>query len=359
MRFDRRAPGGGAELLCRLENRKALLEWTFHLEEESPSGEGAVLVRLEDSRGESVLESVQDLAEEEPLQAFLLQPRLWTGLGNPYLYHMEALLLDGDGVCRDRIAGPLPLRSISRAGNRGETGILLNGVSFGMRAVRYFLPRERSGAAWQCRVLEDFRLLGRLGANCLCLEKGDGAEGARGAFLQLCDRFGFLVCLGSLDSASDQFRGQGRGLEKVLVHGSSLETALPWGKIPCLRPKAGEAQEPALLLPSDSSPTGLYYRYMAAWSREPFVYIDPRSLKRLRAGTYEVAVYSSCSRVALYSDGLIHEFQRGEGKFVFRDFSARGPCIMLNAEGDGCSHSLAVHKSLGDGPGAYGMGIKN
>ena len=133
MRFDRRAPGGGAELLCRLENGKALLEWTFHLEEESPSGEGAVLVRLEDSRGESVLESVQDLAEEEPLQAFLLQPRLWTGLGNPYLYHMEALLLDGGGVCQVSsclyyCAVYSNLEIVKRACHAFSTGYIANGL---------------------------------------------------------------------------------------------------------------------------------------------------------------------------------------------------------------------------------------
>lgn len=360
MKFDRRAPGGGAEVFCRLENGKALLEWKFYFEgehrsEEGEKREGAVLVRVSDGCGESVLLSVQDLAEEEPLQAILLQPQLWSGLGNPYLYHLEALLLDRDGLCRDRLAAPLPLRSIGRTGGGGKGGILLNGIPFCMRAVRYFLSESGPGAAWQCGVLEDFRFLKRLGANCVCLQGGQDRE-ALGAFLRLCDRFGFLACLwqggaGTAPPETGRRSGietaRGRGPENVLVHGSRLEMVLCREEIPCFRfPKRGQ-EEPAMFLPGSSSPTGLYYRYMAQWGREPFVYIDGESLNRLRDGNYEVTVYSSCSRVALYSDGLIHEFQRGEGKFTFRGFSACGPCIMLNAEGDGCSHSLAVHKSLG------------
>lgn len=56
--------------------------------------------------------------------------------------------------------------------------------------------------------------------------------------------------------------------------------------------------------------------------------------------------YSSCGRVALYTDGELFEFRKGDGEFVFQEVPARTPCIMLSAEGDGCSGALSVHKSF-------------
>ena len=102
----------------------------------------------------------------------------------------------------------------------------------------------------------------------------------------------------------------------------------------------------AFFLAHRKCPTALYYKYKARWSEEPFVYLAPESVRRLRSGNYTVTCYSSCGRVALYTDGELFEFRKGDGEFVFQEVPARTPCIMLSAEGDGCSGALSVHKSF-------------
>lgn len=220
MRFDENAPGGGAEAVYRLENGKAFLEWKLYFSEDvteqgrnGPETEARIYVT--DREGNLVLECRQQLWEEEPLQSVLLQPRLWRGVEEPYLYDTEAILVDGSGCCRDRVRGHLPLRSLS---NRQSGSPALNGAAWEPRAVRYFLP-DKGGAADRRRQMEkDLRMLLELGANCVCLDgwdegRADLDEGRAGLdeglggldenqdgetelywyFLQLCDRLGFLA----------------------------------------------------------------------------------------------------------------------------------------------------------------------
>ena len=110
MKFDREAPGEGAEAVCSLENGKAVLEWRFYFAEESEdcmgaekgavgsgtrkrpesmadSGQQSITERtvqndsgwdlksqtmlrlaLMDMQGNTVLEGLQPLLEEEPLR---------------------------------------------------------------------------------------------------------------------------------------------------------------------------------------------------------------------------------------------------------------------------------------------------
>lgn len=314
MKFDRKA-GGGVEAVCRLDNGKVVLEWKFSFTDgdEAPEGERRIVrVRLTDRQGNVVSECAQYADEEDALQSVLLQPRLWSGIRHPYLYDMEALLLGGDGKCLDRICGRIPLRSVSgRKG--GEEGMLLNDFPFTPRAVGYTFPPADSGAALQQMMLEDLGHILAVGANMVCI--GKEKEELVGLFLPLCDRLGLLVC---------------RECEKKIK-----------GEIPVLR-----GGREALLLPGGKCPSGSFYRYKAKWSEEPFVYIVPESVKKLESGNYSVLCYSNSARVALYSDGVLFEFRRGEGEFAFHEIPAKGPCITLTAEGDGCSESFSVHKSF-------------
>ena len=106
------------------------------------------------------------------------------------------------------------------------------------------------------------------------------------------------------------------------------------------------SMENGLFLPGSRYPTSLYYKYKAKWSDEPFIYLAPESVQKLQSGNYSVCCYSNCSRVALYADGILFEFQKGKGEFIFREIPARSPCVMLTAEGEGCTTSLSVHKLL-------------
>lgn len=351
MKFDREAPGEGAEAICKLENGKAVLEWRFYFVEETEGGsegmsgrndrrggESSWLIRimLTDMQGNMVLEGIQPLHEEEPLRSVLVQPHLWSGARDPYLYRLEAVLTDGSGRCLDHISRPLPLRSFSCAGEAER--FFLNGEAFERRAVVYDPPCASSEAERVLRIQEDLRRIRRLGANCVLAEGGDGPGRS---FLYLCDRMGLLFFCrekrkaGYADFADGKTRYAGFAGEAAGIRISPGERA------PVFR-----GEKDCLFVKGSDLPTSLFYRYLAKWSREPFVYIEPQSVRRMKSGNYAVRCYSNCERIALYSDGTLFEFQRGEEEFAFSEVPARTPCIMLTAEGDGCSASLSLSKTV-------------
>ena len=401
MRFDRTAPSGGIEAVCRLENGKVILDWEFHLiqyvnkqeikvpvpqkcEEERRlllNENGYIRLYITDRRGSFVLECIQKLCEEEPLQSILLQPELWKGLRDPCLYGMEAILMDERGKVRDRIQGKLALRCLHCSEKNGKTELFLNQERFEPKAVRYALPETGTDAAIQRQMLEDLEWMRKLGANCVCIEYASGTcpnweeesggkacsgiiseeysrnsagtclsgERSRNAseafagrrqsrtakirtlFLKLCDRCGILV-----------FRKNKKQPGYAWANGQMTGVWKPSKEeIPSFR-----GSKDSLFLPDDSCPTSLFYKFQARWSETPFVHIGPESIRRLASGNFTALCYSNCDRVALYSDGSLMEFKNGEEEFLFREIPVRTPSIMLTAESEGCSHSLSLHKSF-------------
>lgn len=336
MRFDRNAPGNGVEAKYRLENGKAFLEWHFHLAgdclaEQAPglrrTGCGEIRLSLMAGEGNVAAQGMQIVGEEEPLETVLVQPRLWQGIKDPFMYDVEAELTV-HGICLDRVRTRLCLRQAA-AGGAGE--ISLNGQLLEVKAVEYCLPEAGPEEQRRRQALSDLRQLLRLGANSICMERKDHEPFLAG----LCDRFGFLAF--EKDDGEDQglICAWDRAVKVRRREGSEGE------RIPAYR-----KEKDGLFLPCSQCPTALYYRYKARWSGEPFVYLVPESVRRLRSGNYAVTCYSSCGRVALYTDGEFFEFGKGEGEFTFQEIPARTPCIMLSAEGDGCSSALSVHKSF-------------
>lgn len=301
MRFNRKAPGQGVEAVCRLESGRATIEWSFSFLKEEQENAGNILtLTMRDQAGETVLLCMQEAEEEELLVSNLLHPHLWS-CQTPYLYVVEAALQDSKGKETDSLRRQLPLREICYHSRRGW---LLNGAEFVLKAVEYAVPQHTSQAEKQRLVLEDLCLLKKMGANCIHTEP---------SLRKLCERLGFLIW--------DQNMA---AVEKEL---------------PCL---TGEGNGRLSLRQAGS----LFYQYKAKWSDEPFVYIAPDSIAILPSGNLKVAVYSNCCRVVLYSDGVLFEFQSGNGEFVFQEVPAKGPCIMLSAEGDDCSMSLSLHKTF-------------
>ena len=298
-KFDRDAAGNGVQAEYRFGAERVIIRWSFFLID--PEGEGTVRLTVRDREGKTVLECISGQWEEEPAQSLLLHPRLWSGVSDPYLYTLEALLLDRNGCCSDRICRSLALYRLEY---RGDAGLFLNGNPFQERGVRYCLPA--ASAEGQRRMLQDLQRMLELGVNTVYVEQG---EGLLASFLRMCEKMGFLPGKGG--ESAPMFCG-GRD---CLIH-------------------------------RETGPTTLFYRYKAEWSREPFVYIAPESVKSCGDGTYTASVYSNCSRVVLYSDGVLHEFRSGSGEFVFRGIPGKRPCLVLTAEGDGCTESLSVHRAF-------------
>lgn len=312
--FDRAAPDEGVGVSLRLETGKAYFEWQLHYTG-TPRTE-TVHIWLRDGRQETVLECLGMAAEEEPLRAILLQPHLWNGVRDPYLYTLEVTLWDEKRACTDRICRPMPLRSV---GQQVGKGFVLNGAPFDLRTVQYRMPEQVLTAEGQRLVMDDLQKLLSLGANSVYIEQG---RGLTKPFLQLCDRLGILILT---DMSCLQYN----------------EEMGNFGCIPMLRGGKG-----SLILEENGRLAAEFYRYKARWNPEPFVYIVPESVKRQENGSFCATVYSSCHRIALYSDGRLFEFMSGQEKFVFQDIPAKGPCVMLTAEGDGCSGAFSIHKTF-------------
>ena len=301
MRFDRKAPGEGIEAVCRLESGKAFIEWKFtFLKTESEMSHSTLSLTLRDRSGQTVLLCMQETEEEELLISVVLHPHLWS-CESPYLYEAEAVIRDSEEKETDRMKKQLPLREVSFHPRRGW---LLNGSEFVLKAVEYTVPPHTSQAEKQQLVLKDLHLLKEMGANCIHTES---------SLWKLCERMGLLIWQ-----------------KEMVIAGEEL---------PCLPGERAGRYSSEQICP-------LFYQYKARWSDEPFVYIVPESILALPSGNLKVTVYSNCSRVVLYSDGELFEFQSGNVEFTFLEVPAKKPCVMLSVEGDECSMSLSFHKTL-------------
>lgn len=296
MKFDRNAPGEGVEAVCKLESGKMIIEWKFSfLETEQAQDKEILCLTVKDKEGRTVLLCIQEVKEEEPLTSVLLRPHLWS-CGNPYLYEVTAVLQDSAGKERDRLKKQLPLRELCLHPHRGW---LLNGEEIVLRAVEYTIPHLTSPLEEQQMVLRDLCLLKEMGANCIHAEA---------SLWKLCERVGLLIWKTDMAAAGEN--------------------------LPCPVGKGS------------SGLSSLFYLYKARWSDEPFVYIVPESVSFLPSGNLRATVYSNNDRVALYSDGILFEIQSGKKEYIFQEIPAKGPCVMLSAEGDGCSMSFSFHKTF-------------
>lgn len=324
--FDKKAPGGGVSAECRMENGKVILEWRMVLSK--IDFRGIIRLRLRDVSGNIVLECMQASDEEEPLQSVLLQPHLWTGVDNPYLYLLEAILEDREGNCLDRVVRQFPVRCVELRRTHGEDveKLFLNGERFVPKAVMCQLPMcvekvrpertEDVDAEYGKDIRTDLERILSLGANCICLQ---GSEQLPSEVTEFCEKSGVLMVvhtLGKLTVGETCFSvDKDRTLEDYL------------GKIPSF-PDMEEAL------------------YKARWGKLPFVHICVESLKPMKSGNYTVTCYSNSKRLALYSDGQLFEFQHGLEVFTFQEIPVKGPCIMLAVEGEGCSASLSLHRTF-------------
>ncbi len=342
LKFDRSAPGGGIEVKYALENGKVFLQFAFRFTKE-PVGRDAMLrLQLINREEQTVLECFQRADEEEPLRAVLLHPCLWQGVENPHLYRMEAELLLPTGAVCDRGVRRVALCQFQEIPGKG---FFLNGSPFLPKVVRYRIEEKSVGgqssdtsSAAGARnnaplyLLRDMELIKGMGANAVLPE---GKVKSDGGFRQLCEQMGLLVW------RSEVLEEKREDIPLFFRRTVPQKEQEASGESGC-------GQEKNQLLRQDGKLSSLYYKYRALWSDKPFVYLAPESISRQKNGRFSATVYSNCKKVALYSDGVLHEFKIGETEFFFREITGEGPCLSLTAEAQECAHSVSVHKTFTD-----------
>ncbi|MCH5344453.1 MAG: hypothetical protein J1E64_10455 [Acetatifactor sp.] len=308
MKFDKKAPGRGVDIFAKLENGKAMLEFSFYTEGQEKRTGYYADVYLYDREGSCVLQFFYPMDSEEPAKGLLLHPHLWNSVEDPYLYRIEVFLLrqwEGQWSICDRLRCIFPLCTLKRVLGKGWS---LNGRPFVLKAVEYELPQKvEAGVPREARVLQDIEKLQELGANAICLRKGGLEQG----FYELCCRRGLaLLWMGSENS--------------IVLEPNSIAR---WGD----------------LLNERGKPTDRYYFYRALWSDDPFVYLSQDSLIRQENGLYQVTAYSNLKKVALYVEGHLFEFQSGAPEFLFFDVEIRRFPTVLTVETDSFGMSVTVY----------------
>lgn len=304
MRFDESAPGGGMEIFTKLENGKALLEFSFYLDTEGEEvGNACADLYLYDREDCCVMRLTHPLRSEELARGILLHPHLWNSVEDPYFYRAEVYLVgkkEGGQTVHDYLRRILPLCTLRRLPGRDW---FLNEHAFSLRAVGYSIPsKEENGKPRAARLWQDMQLLREMGANAVCLLGGKLEHD----FYELCCRQGFVV---------------------LCTHG-----------------KASVCVTLEELLNEQRLPADAYYYYKAMWSKEPFVYLSRDSLIRQNNGLFQMTVYSNLKKVALYVEGVPFEFQSGAPEFLFSDVEIRRFPAALTVEGDSCSMSATVYQ---------------
>lgn len=130
-------------------------------------------VRVVDHAGKTVIAvESPDLSlaagshQEVVIPFTLLNPRLWHGRSDPYLYRVETTLLVA-GAPRDRTVEPLGVRSFAVD---PERGFILNGQPYDLYGVS--LHQDRAGKGWaisDADRAEDVGLIREIGATCVRL----------------------------------------------------------------------------------------------------------------------------------------------------------------------------------------------
>lgn len=323
MRFDHEMPGDGAEVYVHLENGKVTLEAQVFLAEEAGNSgkEGTAMskgqnLRLQlllfDPRGELVMECHQYLPQEELCRCILLSPKLWRSVSEPFLYQMEMWLWE-NGRRVDRVRRQLPLRKLCMVPGKGWQ---LNGESFELRAVPYYLPPQMNAGISRGKIMErELQQLRQMGANTLWVQE----EVWDSEFRSLCERMGF-----------------------ILYYSGKVS---PFGENSGGKWQPGKAEHWQSRRQEDILPDR-YFFYRACWTKDPFIHICTESLRRQPNGCYEIMVYSNCRKVALYVDGSLFEFQSAAPEFFFQEIPGGKQHLVLCAEGEGCSASVTIPASF-------------
>lgn len=326
IRFDREAPGGGLDVYVKLRNGKAEITFTVYLTEDgaedqmvnkaqpgifsekssqqtpetrqtlerSPvidiemydeKDQEAARMRLKAAGGtEATVDSDWSLST----RTLLIYPHLWRGSDNPCLYRIKASITENQQIV-DTLQITCPICSMSRI---PEKGFYLNEKPLLLHAVRYQVEQT-----WPEYLDTDLELLQELGANCICPDH----------FPE--DRTFYTKCL-----------------EKGIIVWKTPEGP---DNLPLFC-----GNEHALLSPDRTKRHDRFYLYQACWSNRNVLHSCTPHLAQDYTNT-SLTIYSNQKRVALYVDGILHEFKDSPPIFQFEDIPVRkAPTVITAQAGD-------------------------
>jgi len=296
MEFDRKAPGGGMEIITTVQNGKAIFQCTFSFQSIEDEKNYYLELRIWDRENRLVFRASRWEDYQEPLTGMILHPRLWQGWSDAYLYRVQAVLYTKQHYQEDILEKNLAFYHLYEVPMKGW---FLNEKPVDIRAVSYEMPGQNI-CVNQLRC--DLEIIRDMGANGIFPIEEEIPE----LLQRICEELGLIVWR---------------------THGDSL-------------PEFSELQEKGFC-------TDVFYRYKARWGKEPFVYISKESLVFETGGTVGVMVYSNQPKVALYVEGDLFEFRREGPDFFFQGIPVKQLPILLTAETGACSMSLydkPVHK---------------
>ena len=319
--FDREAPGGGVDAYTIWENQKAEIRFTVYLTEDGVQASTdripvEVWMRTAEGTEAAYMEAWTKCPEDGreswavTVRTLLIQPHLWQGKDNPYLYDVEV-----------RLAGAQTLRlkyPVCSMGYRGEGHFVLNGRPYPLHAVRY-IP----GADAVSCLERDLGFLKELGANCLCLSAFPAAP----QFYERCLEQGMVVWKSEAEEEQLPVFGA--------LHGDAGAPEHMQDKL----------QARLLLCDDGKHKRDLFYYYQALWSERKVLHIC-RLPEGTRTGTtVSVTVYSNQKKVALYVNGYLQEFKESAPCFVFQDVELTGANVVLSARSEECFTSYTPELS--------------
>ena len=144
-------------------------------------GNGTVSVELRDADG-----TIAASAEGADIRMRLLEPHLWNGTKDPYLYTCIVRLIN-DGKAVDEVITKVGIRSFSVDSKKG---FFLNGKPYPLHGVSRHQDRKGLGNAISREMHdEDMALIREIGANTIRLAHYQHDQ----YFYDLCDRYGMVV----------------------------------------------------------------------------------------------------------------------------------------------------------------------
>ena len=173
----------------------------------------------------------------------LVQPHLWNGRADPYLYQVTVEVSDGDRVV-DSVLQPLGVRFFRVDPNEG---FFLNGQRFALHGVNRHQDRlDKGWAIGPAEHEEDFNLILELGCTGVRLAHYQQAQ----YFYDLCDRGGLVVwaelCLVNELGASKAFSENARQQLTELVKQNFNHSSIAfWGVYNELHSKTSWVEAPA------------------------------------------------------------------------------------------------------------------